>query len=306
MLGRLIVVASSLAVVLLATLAAVAPGAVLVYDGFEYGLGQQLSFTGTGGEANPSPVWAGGIGFDDNSPWGIGSTSGTGTHLATIVPNLSFSSLVTAGNAVNLDAPGADSVLLSRPLNVSLTTGTLWGSYLYRPTIATNVAVARLNSLQFTGATTAKFQNCGAVSGKTFGGVAGGPGLATNADGPVLASGNTYLLIAKFDNLGQTGLATWWALSEANFTSLVSAGISEANLSLYCTDTVTATGQASQTLTASDFLHLYTYSGVNIYDEVRFGTSLADVAPIVPEPATLTLLAMGLGGVLAYARKPRN
>jgi hypothetical protein len=284
---------------------ATAHGALLVYDGFDYTLGEQLSYTGTGGNATPANAWSGGTGFDGNSRWGIGSTAGVGTHTATIVPNLSFSWLVTGGNAVSLDSPGIASVLLSRPLDVPVASGALWSSYLYQPTSATDAAVVRVNTQQFAGAGTAKFQNCGAVSGKTYGGVSGGEGLATNADGPVLANANTYLLIAKFDNVGQSGSATWWALSETNFTSLVSAGISEANLGLYCTDTVTATGQASQTLAVTDFLNLYTYRGTSLYDEIRFGTSLADVVP-VPEPSALVLLGVGMVGLLSRTRRRRR
>jgi hypothetical protein len=41
-------------------------------------------------------------------------------------------------------------------------------------------------------------------------------------------------------------------------------------------------------------------------DEIRVGTTWADVAPVVPEPSTIVLLASGLVGLLAYAWRKRK
>ena len=79
--------------------------------------------------------------------------------------------------------------------------------------------------------------------------------------------------------------------------------MSEANLDTYAYD---KTGYASHdvTLSSGDFLCLAAYNGTATFDEVRWGTTLADVTPEgeqVPEPGMLPLLFFGMCGLLARA-----
>jgi len=50
-----------------------------------------------------------------------------------------------------------------------------------------------------------------------------------------------------------------------------------------------------------------TYGGGRVeFDEIRLGTEFGDVAPIVPEPSTLVLAAMGLLGFGLFVRRKRR
>ena len=51
-------------------------------------------------------------------------------------------------------------------------------------------------------------------------------------------------------------------------------------------------------------LTLYS-TGAYSVDEIRVGTTFADVVPTVPEPSSVIMLAIGVGGLAAFRRRAR-
>jgi hypothetical protein len=265
-----------------------AAGAALVYEPFDYTIGQSLTLP-----SGSSPVslpdtpydWDAGAGFQTASEWGLGRDGTAGTATATIVPALRFPGLRTSGGSMQFNHSGDGFGAIVRPVGVNVATGELWASYLYRAvnTTINGVADVRFRNAaagQFGSGSSRKFRNLGdAASGTLFGGV-GGADAATASDGPALNDARTYLLVAKFANVGQTGTAKWWALSQQNFDRIRFDGVlTEAELDALNVDKVTQGTQASQVVASGDWLQVTTYQGSAIYDELRFGASLVEVMP---------------------------
>jgi hypothetical protein len=210
--------------------------------------------------------------------------------------------------------------VLSRAVGVSHTTGALWASLLYQDTSSTNPGAKATNVLM----QSAGQYDAGESRSYQFGydmdasapsvpGVAGARSQAiTLISGTAAANDATYLLVAKFQNVGTTGSATVWVLTPQNYSALVSGGITEAGLNGNFTYKAASANNfyASRQIDAGDFLQLNMYSGFQgvssgIYDEVRYGTTLDSVV-LVPEPATWSLCAAGLMGLAALACRGRR
>jgi uncharacterized protein (TIGR03382 family) len=132
----------------------------------------------------------------------------------------------------------------------------------------------------------------------------------------------TYIIIAKFTNAGTalnstttTGQSSLWALTEAQFGNFIVGGGTEAYLNA-ATVTGTATGvtargndatliTGSYSLASGNFAALVSVNDTGSFDELRFGTTLADVTPI-PEPATAAAAAGGFAALLAVLRRRRQ
>lgn len=302
-----------LAFLLLAVASSVAARAdLLVYEGFN---GYN---TGTIAGQNPN---ANTVGLNTSVAYYDGGGS-RGVNFTLQSTGLELGSLQTTGGAL---AFSSTTNVVGAKINIGSTafTGTLWSSYLVnlssRGIANSNGAVVRVGT-DPSDTSSDRFNSWSdsrASSSTTNVSVAYGPagGTQPNNGTASLALDTTYIIINRFKNVGSalsgtvTGEATLWALNEAQFAAFLAAGGDEAALtgtSVTATASQTATS-GTRTFASGLAIGLVTVNDVGVYDELRFGSSLADVAPI-PEPATTAVLAglAAVGACCLIRRRPRN
>ncbi|NLF31512.1 MAG: PEP-CTERM sorting domain-containing protein [Planctomycetes bacterium] len=249
---------------------------------------------------------------------------------------LTFGALPTMGGAESLTSPGAGAarVVTAQYSGSSLPTGsTLWSSMLAQVTSVNadmgSSVFARVQDAG-TSSTNPRFITASDAGGPSasgagirYQGTATTPGMPSYqvnwdvAAPPALELNTTYMLISKFTNLGVAsgGQATLWVLTADQFTAFVAAGQTEDYLNgednVYAAVTQGAqTSSTGNVLNTGNFIALATFGkGVGteagVFDELRLGTTLADVTP-VPEPASALLLAGGIVGLLGRVRRARE
>lgn len=278
-------------------LLAPARAALLLYEGFNgYGSGTLVGQT----TANDTGV--------------TGTFSGTGT-VTYASTGLAFGSLQTSGGAATATAGSGSTSSLSFNPNVS-DTGTLWSSYLVSASaISGNVAVSTGTSANL--ATSAVLGGISGYSQIRYG-TATGSSSAGNGSS-ALAINTTYLVLTEWTNVGtalgtgsSAGTAQYWVLTLAQFNSFVAAGMSSGYLTAAAIGTAANDVYASHTsisMTSGtygfDSTTPVTLSSQNesaTFDEVRYGTTLADVLP-VPESPLAPLL--GAAALLPLLRRRR-
>lgn len=240
-----------------------------IYDGFDYTSGQALA------------AQNGGDGF--SGAW----ASPGGAVTATIVSGLGFgTNLSTSGNAVQIINSGANSwgasSIVARAVS-SAPGATYWQSYLANITdfgSGFNMQGVGSGSGEFaTGVTVSNYgSNSAAIRS---GGGDGGFGAA-------LSSGTTYLTIAQYSGSGINA----WVFTQAGFDNWVSNGSTEGSLSTYAFSNGSRSGDAS--FSGTLVLGGYSTGGAItvVFDEIRFGSSLAEVTPsAIPEPSSFAALA---------------
>lgn len=267
-------------------------GSLLIYEGFNYTAGSTLSTI----TPNSST-----IGFDQSTAY-----AGTGVGNYTVqASSLTFGSLQTTGGSVSF--PTGTSVASGKLSLASSYTGTLWSSYLVTLSIQGGATLdgALMRISDSTGNAGERF-NSFADSRSNSTNVAVGYDATSAATGNSLTTFTTYILISKFTNVGTglttttTGQSSIWALTEAQFGNFIQGGGTEAYLNA-ATITGTAAGvtargsdanvtSSTYSLTTGSFAALVSVNDVGAFDELRFGTTLADVTPI-PEPAALGIIA---------------
>lgn len=232
----------------------------------------------------------------------------------TLTTGLSLGSLTTNGGAMayttGTNVIGADIAIGASPF-----TGTLWTSYLVK--LTTQGSGAGDGSLFRVGdspADTADIRYTSwsdSRSGSTA--VATSYSTATGNNGTgSLALNTTYIIIASFTRVGSSlssgnpGVATLWALNESQFSTFIASGGNETAL-LGTSVTATATHSTTSgtfTFVTGDATSFVTVNGTGVFDELRMGSTLADVTPTaIPEPAALAAV-LGLGcGLLTLRRR---
>jgi len=230
---------------------------------------------------------------------------------------LTFGPLETSGGALSFNG-GTNVIGPDLDLGSIAFTGTLWSSYLVtlsaRGTAAADGVVIRIGDTPAD--STGNHFSSWADSRQSSTAVAVGyskGNTAVNGTGS-LALGTTYIIISEFTRVGESvstgtpGVATSWALTESQFAAFLADGGDEAALARA---SVTATAMHStgangtQAFSSSQSIGIITVNDSGVLDELRYGSTLADVIPI-PEPATAALLA-GLGcGVFLLLRRSRR
>jgi hypothetical protein len=280
---------------------------LLVHEGFNYGLADGTTFNGVATTAT---------GYSGNYTVATGAAGGAGVYSST---GLTFSSnfFATANGAANLTTPAqpsptGTSAILGGTLSIGgAQTGNIYSSYLVNygtkePVFSGAAAQLRISDLQTSGSNNRflTFADNGANlnNGVSF------SGASTNGS-QALVDGTTYLMVAKYTNvgtIGATGTATLWLFDSASYDLWFTGGASEAALDTFALGgplvSAGVTTTAIHTFTNGDFTQ-FTISGTNgsaaqsiFYDELRYGTTLEDVV-MVPEPSTYALM---LGGLLLF------
>lgn len=310
--------------ILAATLAATftigtAQAGLLVYEGFDGYKAGAVVVSG-GSQTNVS---SNAIGI--SGKW---SSSGTSNNMTFSNTGLTFSNLETSGGSYVKGIAGR-SLMAKLDESLSTFTGTLYTSYLVQvdgDTLTTNSNAGVGIKTNSSDSTTRQFYswagvpNSGTKSGVGYNESAGG---TTTSTGSFLGSApnkeTTFIVISRFTNVGlaldtsNVGTATQWILSEAQFDYWKALDFADVD------NAAQGTGEDQITGIVSTIMNSGTYNlegsldiqgspyttGVTItFDEIRFGTSFADVTP-VPEPAQ-TATVLGLLAITALAMYRRR
>lgn len=286
----------------LATLCAVgvmqAEGALLVYEGFRgYEEGSM------GGQAVQNTVGL------------TGSYYASGSTIAYQSTGLTFGSLAVSGGSI-ISSSNAQNFL---GVDLSATaTGTLYTGYLvnFSVTNRDDFSAARLGVNPDANATSGRYFNSNADSADGGYPLVGyGTSLGTNDYTPFNEAG-TFLVLARFTNVGtelseaNPGVATMWILTESQFTYFTTNNLlddatldaaakgSDADDVRYRISGSVTSGMYDLAGGALQLTLAGTFGGSPFtMDEIRFGTSLADVAP-VPEPGTAVVCGLGAAFLL--------
>lgn len=267
------------AVLTLAT-AEAARASVLVYDGFNYAAGTNVPDSGTtlNGPSGGTASWTSG--------WFDGSADGNAAAYTIAATGLSYPNLTATGRSLN---DGNDNIGVRRNFTAQ-SAGTYYVSFLMSVSAdaASTYAGLAVNNRAYFG-----LMKAGAVSQFAVGsGFAGGSPTST---GVTVTPGSTYLLVGKisFNPTGSSNLSLW--VNPTNGDEAFEGAADATYLHNL------AGGSA---FTAFDHFQGYQSSGTyNLtMDEIRLGTSWADVTPglPVPEPTMLSLLG---GAALVLGRR---
>lgn len=196
--------------------------------------------------------------------------------------NLSYTDLPTSGGGFNFS--GTVSGRHSRALDTTHGTGTYWFSYLLHDQTALGVATIGVE-IGPTAGTGAIF--LGNSNGQFALGEGGGTMATMGA-----ANTNVTMFLAKIEIDADDGasVSAWLNPTIANITDEASLGAADA--------TTTIGG-----LTSFDNLNLANFAGTTdrtiTIDELRLGS---DLVTVIPEPSTLSMVAVILLGAFGYRR----
>jgi hypothetical protein len=247
----------------------------LIEDAFDYPAGP---LAGNGGGTG----WAG--------PWAITTQTASTSSINVVEGSLIFSDSATTGNRVNLSVEagsGFQGIIGQRFVSQSVSAGELWASFLYRrtdedPSTVSRTAEVRVDTSPIHFGLKAKGPSSQGIRVR----YEGSDGLSSAATS--VQDGATYLMVGRFTNLGTTdmsGVGTMWALSEADYDSIAFGGVSveelDAAATLIASDTTSVADakdlQIGDPIALVNFTSSYPFA-FDI-DELRYGTSLADVVP---------------------------
>jgi hypothetical protein len=256
---------------------------------------------------------------------------GAGQSFNVVAGGLAFSTYSSAsGNslqATSFGSKGTGGVAVAQLSLAADYTGTLYSSYLINfSSIAEGAGAGYTRITSTSGATSGASRLSLRADAATDDVIT--PGVSYDSSSVVaetdLLIDTTYMIIGRYTNVGTalsdttTGVATMFALTADQWDSFIAGGGDDAyldnatvgtgvgNISAMVTDTVTsgtfsfADGDFVQTVVAASSSGTETF----LFDNMLYGTSLADVA-VVPEPSSYALL-MGLSvGALLVTRRRR-
>lgn len=278
--GKIIsVIAVGTATLGTAMFASKAQATLVAYEGFNYTPGISLP-------ADQSPTaWNGGNGWSNtwNTANGDEPVIGTGS--------LSYGSLATTGNMMTVPnatshGNGAARTLDSTAQNDFIyggaTTGTMWVSALVQQNYTGDQGAIELGNTQ-------QYQ-----PGITFGSFTSGAGSyygmasnTTNVTTSEVVTGTTAFLVLEINFTGNNNISLTLYVDPTPGLSAPVGGVS-----------ITEPGKP---FSASGDIN-FTGNGWS-FDELRFGSTYADVSPAIPEPATLGLMSVAGLGLLLWPRK---
>ena len=274
------------------------PATLLVYEGFDgYTAGtfvgqttiNTIGLTGSYVSANTTATDSNNVKFQTTGLSFGGMQTNGGSIFSTTI----------AGGATRVGTVGVSLGGLAGPV-----TGSLYTSYL----INFGTASRNDSSNVVLAVNTAPSATSGRYFASTSDGTTNNGSLNTAYDttggSPTsLSQSGTFLVIDEFTNVGNdtavtTGTSTEWIVSETQYNLLMADGMittAELNTAGAVTSKVTDTSTTGTwNFGPSNALQLYLSTSVAgtayTMDEVRIGTTLADVAIAVPESNALTLL----------------
>lgn len=270
---KLVLVKTCLSALFISALASAqqARGALITYDGFNYSPG---SLAGQDG----------GTGWASESAW-----TGFGSPVDTVTAgSLTYLDLSTSGNKAYVTTSSGTSGV-SRQLSTTYSeanTSTLYLSFEFNWD-----AGMRFFGLQlFNGSSSAvEFNKFG---GQSNFGIQGGSGAAA------ISTGTTYFAVVEvlFNSSGNDIVNLYLSPSDLGTQpAVVTSTRSFATLQFDTVRLSTGYESVSQGATAAAS-----------FDEVRIGTSWADVAPQIPEPSTIGYLALGAACMVALLVRKRK
>jgi PEP-CTERM motif len=281
---------------------ACAPAAQAALIGYE-------GFAGyTPGAALSGQAGTGNIGFAPASNWGV---AGAGTGEFAEAASLSYTNggtLLTSGGS-SLSGASNSVRQLAATLPTSSTTGEeLWVSYLFK----SGANIEDTNIVRFY-----QFSDSSGVSQDRISLDAtrgGSPGMQQMRLGHSTNSNAAVGGLGLFKPAGQVNLLVMqFVLDDANTAG--GQGIMRGYLNPVIGGAAPAIGSAVvvasniPTWNGPNALRLFSPGGPAnaafrvTRDELRWGTTFADVTPVVPEPATCGLFAMALAGLVAMRRR---
>ncbi|MBX3743310.1 MAG: PEP-CTERM sorting domain-containing protein [Akkermansiaceae bacterium] len=287
--------------------------ALLIHEGFN-------GYTAGSGFAAGTTPNANTTGLDTSTNFG-----GSGhANLTYSESGLTFGNLATSGGSMRFGT--TTSVLSARSSLTSSFTGTLYSSFLInfsaKGTSASHGFVTRIsdNINDDTGSRLNSFADSRSGSslnaGIAYGSAYGSPTLNASTG---LITDTTYIVISSFTNIGgnlatSNGTGTLYALTLSQFAAMTASS----NWEGYLNDTPVGTeadqisvrvsrnattGTPTLGADADDFFQVVTSGNSGAFDELRYGSTLEAVVPLIPEPSSALLASLGAFGFLHRRRR---
>lgn len=238
--------------------------------------------------------------------------SGYSNQHQVVGSGLTFNGIASSGGALSL---GASTRLSGATLSLTsnLTAGsTLYTSYLVNLSAYGTGDAGAVTRINPSSRTTASGYFGNFVDSRGSNNAAVSYDTTFNANNPVASSSQltlnqTFLLISTFSNVGGagTGDATLYVLSEGQYANLRSIGgdigtylsgtaIGTGDTNIWASATQTGIASSTYTFASGNALQILNLGGTTgTIDELRYGTTFADVLPI-PEPSLALLSVTGL------------